>query len=292
MNTAVEKNKKLKIISTIEQLNRFSSVILGMVPISDSVIIRFNKEDILFYAMVINNTNPANPNSGTIVAMKYRLDKTNNYFNITDADMEDIYNEDDFILPIISSKKLISKINFLKDKEIKIAFESRYINDANGKHNIVTNIAMSDGRFSVKTTAKDKSLIRIISSDVIEQVTNPSSVDWSFSMTPAEVTEVKNAMKLSTRSDGEEVEPLNIIYSAPSHGMVASQSEWKLKLGEVLTSSESMSSVSNVKITIGKGFFNAIPNIKENTRFNIYPTFIICGNTKTEAIILAYEQEY
>jgi len=239
----------------------FVQKLADLATIEDCIKIKIDRDNILIYSMVNNES--------AVLALKNYLLKTEDY--ILNYDSDSIL---DFI--ITSAGKFVKNIKFFQvSKDIKWNFICK-ISPDDDSIQLVRSCQITNGKLKISCIGGEWHKIRDVNKDTLIERLNPKKSKWSFVMNGEDFSDVK---KLANINNEDRVININ------ADGSIVNMNElgkWEMQV----------SKVDGIKsqITFDKKYLSNI-NSSDSINFSIFDTFILVREQNWN-LMLSFEQNF
>jgi hypothetical protein len=257
-------SNKLSFSFTPDKFTDFLSKLKDLSSIDECVKIKIDKDNILMYAMISNNS--------TVTALKSYSLTTSEYFSY-DYDFTVDY-------VITNTPKVVKSLNvFLIGDELKqnVKLDIVVKQDAECMH--VRTGLFSSGKLKISCVGSELFKIRDITHESLEDRLDPKMADWNFVVNKSDFINVKKLSSIYATDN-------KIIDITINEGVVtfSEASKWELIVGD----SEDKEYHNLVFI---KKYLSNIDETKEDIVFFIYSSFLLIKDDNSN-LMLSYEQTW
>ena len=254
-------SNKTKLKIKREKFPDFIERLVDLTGISDSIKLKIDKEHIMMYSTL---------GGAVMVAFKNHLIRTTDVFEWDEDD------ETRIDLIIVSAKKFVKNLNFLRDSE-KLTLDITHKPSPDDENlQFARSIQINGGRLKVNWIAGEQFDMRDIDKTVLTERLSLTYRKWNFVIEKADFSDIK---KLSSINDGK---LLNINVSN-GRVVISEQAAWELKIAKTDES-------RNTTMILNKKFLKCIDDEKD-VDFSIFDNFMLIKDENTN-LMLSYEQDF
>lgn len=254
-------SNKTKLKIKKERFSEFIDKLVDLTGISDSIKLKIDKDHIMMYSTL---------GGAVMLAFKNHLIKTTDIFEWDDEDDTRI----DLI--IVSAKKFVKNLNFLRESEKLTLDITHKPSPDDEKLLYARSIQINGGRLKVNWIAGEQFDMRDIDKTVLSERLNLTYRKWNFVIEQADFSDIK---KLSSINDGK----LLNINVTNGKVVISEQAAWELQVSKVDES-------RNSTMILNKKFLKCIDDSKD-VDFSIFENFMLIKDDTTN-LMLSYEQDF
>ncbi len=241
----------------------FTDKLQDLTNISDTLKIKIDKEYILAYSMISNDT--------SVLCLKNFLLKTDEYINNFDY-------EETFDYVIVSASKFVKNIKFFNtDSPINLELNYKQSNEDESIMHVRSARFLND-KLKISSVGGELSKIRDINKNKLDTILNVKNSKWGFKI---EKSDFSNIKKLSNINSEDKI--LNVVVT---DGKVSIMEDYKWELDI-----DQLKDNKNTKITFNKKYLSNINGERDYINFNIFETFILVRDENSN-LMLSFETDF
>jgi hypothetical protein len=253
---------KLSLKLNKKNFSDFVSKIQDLSNIEDVVKLKIDKNKILMYSLISNN-------SMTLALKNYLVD-TSDYIDNFDK-------EDMFDLIITSASKFVKNLKFFNtENNVKLDIVYKPTPDNENVMHIRT-AYFSDGRLKISCVGGEEHKINNITIPALEKRLNMDNSRWNFKMTKEDFSDVK---KLAQINNEEKILNINVKSEKVT---VSEKSKWEIHIDTI--------SFKDTNLIFGKKYLSNVNADSEYIYFNIFDTFMLVKDDISN-LMLSFEQSF
>ena len=250
-----------------ENFEDFVSKMQDLSQISDSIKIKFDKEWILAYSLVANDS--------AVLCLKSYFLETEKYF-------KDFENDNSFDIVISSSSKFVKNIKFFEDFtkiKVDLVFKPSY-EDKNTMHiraiTLSTPAAKGD-RLKITVVGAELSKIRDLNKSALEVRMNPKMSKWGFNLDSNDLGSIKKMSNINSEDKTISIQVEKSLVYFNEDG------KWNLQVSDC--------EYKDTKVTFNKKYLSNISLDKKIIEFKIFETFILISDDDSK-LLLSFETDF
>ena len=254
-------SNKTKLKIKKEGFSEFIDKLVDLTGISDTIKLKIDPEHVMMYSTL---------GGAVMLAFKNHLVRTKDFFEWDDEDQSKI----DVV--ILSAKKFVKNLNFLRDSE-KLTIDITHKPSPDDDSLLFArSIQINGGRLKVNWIAGEQFEVRDIDKTVLTERLSLSYRKWNFVIDKADYSDIK---KLSGINDSK----LLNINVTNGKVVVSEQAAWELQVAKTDES-------RNSSMILNKKFLKCIDDSKD-VDFSIFDNFMLIKDENTN-LMLSYEQDF
>ena len=252
---------KLSLKFNNKNFTDFIEKLQDLTNIEDTIKLKIDKDNILMYSMLSNET--------SVLALKSYIINTSDYINFEE---DQTY---DFI--ITSATKFVKNLKFFNlESPIKIDIGFKQLPDDEDIMHI-RSAQFSNGKLKISCVGGEEFKIRDITKDRLESNLNLSRSKWRFKMLQQDFLDVK---KLCSINNEERILNINVADGIVTMNEMA---KWELEIDKI--------EPRNTSLIFGKKYLSNINSNRDIIEFYIFETFILVKDENSH-LMLSFEQNF